>query len=288
MLRVILQAQQTVCHKDQPPTAPTSQTGGPPWVPPANNQNKDHQDPLECNGTTNGSTRAPADGKGLGATKAKNKASEPHPGTSSGTGPATQPTDSSKNTIVCSACGESGHWSRNCPYYNFCDFCRVTTHPTHMCRATKHGPRSPVCIYCGKTNHSSPYCRYRPRDNQEEPRNTPDALKSGNTGENLALVARNQTGSTHHNTNKTPFSHIDGRGQNQPNGGQHIPQHREQTGAAPRGQQMDTNPNFSPLGDSNMPISMKGSTGGILLPYFLPQDLTKQWPVMLLVDPSSN
>ena len=80
----------------------------------------------------------------------------------------------------------------------------------------------------------------------EEPRNTPDALKSGNTGKNLALVARNQTGSTHHNTNKTPFSHIDGRGQNQPNGGQHRPQHREQTGAAPRGQQMDTNPNFPP------------------------------------------
>ena len=45
------------------PTAPTSQTGGPPWAPPVNNQNRDHQDPLECNGTTNGSTRAPADGK---------------------------------------------------------------------------------------------------------------------------------------------------------------------------------------------------------------------------------
>ena len=85
-----------------------------------------------------------------------------------------------------------------------------------MCSATKHGPRSPVCIYCGKTNHSSAYCRYRPRDNWEEPRNTPDALKPGNNGENLALVARNQGGSTHHNTNKTPFSHIDGRGQNQP------------------------------------------------------------------------
>ena len=62
----------------------------------------------------------------------------------------------------------------------------------------------------------------------------------------MAPAARNQTGSTHHNTNKTPFSHIDGRGQNQPNGGQHRPQHREQTGAAPRGQQMDTNPNFPP------------------------------------------
>ena len=61
------------------PTAPSSCTGGPPWAPPVNNQNKDHQDPPECNGTTNGSTRAPADGKGPGATKVRNKASEPHP-----------------------------------------------------------------------------------------------------------------------------------------------------------------------------------------------------------------
>ena len=230
------------------PTAPThtSQTGGPPQAPPVNNQKRDHQDPPKHNGTTNGSTRAPVDGKGPGPAKGKNKTSEPHPGTASGTGSATQPAESSKNTIVCSAYGESGHWSRNCPYYNFCDFCRVTTHSTHMCRAAKHGTRSPVCIYCGKTNHSSAYCRYRPRDNHEEPRNTPDVLRTGNTGENLALVARNQTGSAPHNDNKVPFSHSDGRGQNQPNGGQHRPQQREQTGAAPRGQQSDTNPNFPP------------------------------------------
>ena len=118
----------------------------------------------------------------------------------------------------------------------FVTFAGSTTHSTHMCRAAECGTRSPVCIYCGKTNHSSAYCRYRPRDNREEPRNTPDALKTGTTGENLATVARNQTGSTHHNTNKAPFSHLDDRGQNQPNGGQHRPQHREQTSAAPRGQ----------------------------------------------------
>ena len=227
------------------PTAPTIPTGGPPRAPPINNQNKDHQDPLEHNGATNGSTRAPADGKVPGDAKTRNKAAEPCSGSSSGTGPAPQPADS-KNTIVCSACGKSGHWSRNCPYYNFCDFCRVTTHSTHMCRATKRGPRSPVCTYCGKTNHSSAYCRYRPRDNWEEPRHTPDALKTGATGKNLALAARNQTGSTHRNTNNTPFSHIDGRGQNQPNGGPHRPQHREQTGAALRGEQMENNPNFPP------------------------------------------
>ena len=115
-----------------------------------------------------------------------------------------------------------------------------------MCRATKHRPGSPVCIYCGKTNHSSAYCRYRPRDNWEEPRHTPDALKTGTTGKNLAPVARNQAGSTHHNINKTPFLHIDGRGQSQPNGGPHRPQHREQKGTASRGEYMDNNPNFPP------------------------------------------
>ena len=127
------------------PTAPTTQTGGQPQAPPVNNQNRDHQDPPEHNGTSTGSTRAPADSKGPGAAKGRNKMSEPHPGTSSGTGSATQHAES-KNTIGCSACGESGHWSRNCPHYNFCDFCRVTTHSTHMCRAAKCGTRSPVCI----------------------------------------------------------------------------------------------------------------------------------------------
>ena len=53
------------------PTAPSSCTGGPPQAPPVNNQKEDHQDPPECNGTTNGSTRAPANGKGPGAAKIK-------------------------------------------------------------------------------------------------------------------------------------------------------------------------------------------------------------------------
>ena len=104
------------------PTAPTptSQTGRPPWAPPANNQNTHHQDLLEHNGTTNGSTGAPAEpGKGPGPAKEKTKMSEPHPGSSSGTGSTTQPAGSSKHTIVCSACGKSGYWSTNCPYYNF-------------------------------------------------------------------------------------------------------------------------------------------------------------------------
>ena len=281
----------------------TSQTGGPPWVPPVNNQNKDHQDLPEHNGTTNGSTRAPAEsGKGPGPTKGKSKMLEPCPGTSSGTDSTAQPAGSSKNTIVCSACGESGHWSKNCPYYNFCDVCRVTTHSTHMCRASKHGnttARLPVCIYCGKTNHRSAYCRYRLRDNHEEPRNTPDALRTGTTGKNSAPAARNQTRSTPHNNNKVLFSHSDGRAQDQPNRGQSGSQPRGQyDGGQQRPKHIEIKPVLLPeankwvlilvflLGDSNMLILMKVSTGDILPPHSLPLELITQWPVMLLVDPS--
>ena len=91
------------------PTAPTTQAGGPPQAPPVTNPSRDHQDPPEHN-DTNVSTKAPTNGKGLGATKSK-KASEPHPRNMTNTGPATQPSDSSKNTIICSGCGKSGHWS---------------------------------------------------------------------------------------------------------------------------------------------------------------------------------
>ena len=53
---------------------------------------QDHQGLPECNGTTNGSTRVPGEsGKGPGPTKGNSKMSEPHPGTSSGTGSIAQP-----------------------------------------------------------------------------------------------------------------------------------------------------------------------------------------------------
>ena len=115
-----------------------------------------------------------------------------------------------------------------------------------MCRANKRGPRSPVCIYCGKTNHSSAYCRYRPKDNWEELKHTQDTLKTGATGKNLASASRNQTGPTHHNTNSNPFSHIDGRGQNQHYGGPQRSQHRGHASTAPRDEQADNNNQISP------------------------------------------
>ena len=42
------------------------------------------------------------------------------------------------------------------------------------------------------------------------------------------------------------------------------------------------------LGDSSMPTLMKGTTGDTLLPCSLHLHLTIQWPVVLLVDQSSN
>ena len=60
-------------------------------------------------------------------------------------------------------------------------------------------------------------------------------------------MARKQTGPVHRNINSNPFSHIDGRGQNQHYGGPQRSQHREQAGAAPRGEQADNNNrNFPP------------------------------------------
>ena len=112
-------------------------------------------------------------------------------------------------------------------------------------------------------------------------------LRTSTTGKNSALVARNQTGSAPCNNNKVPFSHSDGRGQNQPNGGQHRPQQREQTGAAPRGQQSDTNPNFPPRRQQHTHFN-EGYNRRYSPQLFLHLDLTTQWPVMLLVDPSSN
>ena len=157
VLRVILQAQQTACHKDQPLQHLHIQ-----------HKLEDHHRFPQSTIRTQitrihwNAMEPPMDPpehlqmvKGPGPTKGKNKMSEPHPGMSSGIGSTTQPAG---HTIVCSACDESGHWSKNCPYYNFCDIFRVTTHSTHMCRASKHGNTTaglPVCIYCGKTNHGS-------------------------------------------------------------------------------------------------------------------------------------
>ena len=217
------------------PAAPTTWAGGPSQAPPVSKPSTSQQDPPECN-DTNGSTKAPTSGKGPGATKSKKA--------STNANAATQPS----NTMTCSRCGESGHRSKNCPHNNlFCDFCRVTTHTTHMCRATGCRPRSPVCTYCGYSNHSSANCRYRPKDNWEEPRQTPDALRTGAPSKNSASASRNQTGPAPCTNNNNPFAHIDGRGQNnQHYGSPQRSHHRETNDAAPRGEHTNNNQNFPP------------------------------------------
>ena len=78
------------------PAAPITWAGGPSQAPPVSKPSTSQQDPLACN-DTNGSTKAPTNSKGPGATKSK-KAS-----TKADT--ATQPSD----TVTCSQCGKSGH-----------------------------------------------------------------------------------------------------------------------------------------------------------------------------------
>ena len=149
---------------------------------------------------------------------------------------ATQPS----NTITCSRCGESGHRSKNCPHNNlFCDFCRVTTHATCMCRATRHGPLDHQSVFTvANLIIVLLIVGTGPRITGEEPRQTPDALRTGATSENLASASRNQTGPALCTINHNPFSHIDGRGQNnQHYGGPQRSHHREPNGAAPRGEQ---------------------------------------------------
>ena len=151
--------------------------------------------------------------------------------------------------------------ANNCPHNNlFCDFCRVTSHTTCMCRATRRGPGSPVCIYCGYSSHSSANCRYRPKDNQEEPRQTPDALRTSATSKNLASVSRNQTGPALRTNNNNPFSHIDGRGKNnQHYGGSQRSHHREPTVALlPEVNILIIIIKIFLLGDSSMHTLMKG------------------------------
>ena len=132
--RAILQGPQVTSHKDQPLCKHLQHGLEDHHRPPVSKPSTSQQDPLEHNGT-NGSTKAPTNRKGPSATKPKKA--------STNADAATQPS----NTLTCSQCGESGHRSKNCPHNNlFCDFCRVTTHTTRMCRATRCGPGSPVYL----------------------------------------------------------------------------------------------------------------------------------------------
>ena len=98
--RANLQGLQVTSHKDQPLQHPLHKLEDHHRLPPITKPSTSHQDPPECN-DTNGSTKAPTNGKGPGATKSKKALTN--------TSPASQPSESKKNTIMCSQCGESGH-----------------------------------------------------------------------------------------------------------------------------------------------------------------------------------
>ena len=102
-------------------------------------------------------------GKGKGK-KSKKKPSHdvaPHSGTSHGakivprTDFQTRNLGTGRPIIQCTACAEYTHWSRSCPYDNFCTTCNNQDHATHMCRASRPKPSPVICIYCGSTDHRS-------------------------------------------------------------------------------------------------------------------------------------
>ena len=78
------------------PAAPTNQARGPSQAPLVSKPSTSQQDPPECN-DTNGSTKAPTNSKGPGATKSRKA--------STNADAATQPS----NTFTCSRYGKSGH-----------------------------------------------------------------------------------------------------------------------------------------------------------------------------------
>ena len=83
--RAVLQGQQMIGHKDQLLQHPQDKLEDHHRLPQSPIQTEDYQDPPEHN-DTNGSTKAPTNGKGQGATKSK-KATEPCPKTMANTGP---------------------------------------------------------------------------------------------------------------------------------------------------------------------------------------------------------
>ena len=174
----------------------TTSSGGTQTTPPCDTfQDQGIQGQPDCNHDNSEDQQAQDMGKGKGKGK-KNKRkllqdANPHPGTSYGGNIVPRSDFTSRNLgtgrppIQCTACGEYTHWRRECPYDNYCTTCNNHDHVTHMCRAPRHtggiqqDQQSPsICVYCGRTDHSSAHCHNRPWDNREQPCSTPDALKN--------------------------------------------------------------------------------------------------------------
>ena len=173
-----------------PPNCPgkTTSSGGTQTSPPRpfeyNKCDQGTQGQLNHNQEAKTDTQ-PQVGKGRGSKGEKGKKRSPEPsdhhlGTSSNTEPRRDFTSRNLGTgrfsIQCSAYSKYNHWSRMCPYDNFCTTCKDHSHVTHMCRAPKDIPV--ICIYCGNSNHRSRNCPNKPLDNREQSHETPEALRN--------------------------------------------------------------------------------------------------------------
>ena len=80
-------------------------------------------------------------------------------------------TESHRQPLGCTPCGECDHLRKDCREDVFCNNCRTRSHTTEMYRSTSYqATGNSICIYCGSINHSSGKCRSKPNDNREEPK----------------------------------------------------------------------------------------------------------------------
>ena len=224
------QSQHTMGETTGTQTSPPQKvksTGGTQTSPPkCTFQDQGTQGSLECNLPQPSDLDQPgASNKGSKGKKRKKKSSKeggptsPHPGTSTGTNTVPRMDFISRNLgtgrpqIQCTACGEYSHWSRACPYNNFCTNCNDHSHATHMCRTPNNKPSPVICIYCGNTDHKSSNCHNKPWDNCEQPCPTLDTLRqnqqsnteiSGSDMRN-ATSSSTRTGINGHTTHQATF-----------------------------------------------------------------------------------
>ena len=139
----------------------------------------------------------------------------------------------------------------------------LTLHTCAEFLSMEHDNSQITCLYIlwYKNNHGLAYCRYEPKDNCEEPRNTPDTLRTGTAGKNSASAPRNQTRPTL--TIIIMFLSLIQMAEHRvkpievkqdPNQGVSIIEINKDLNIeiklvlAPRGQQTGTNPSFPPRG----------------------------------------
>ena len=86
--------------------------------------------------------------------------------------------ESRRPQLNCTACRGCDPLRKDCHEDVLYNNCRTRSHAMEMCRATSHqASGNIICIYCGRTGHTSGKCHSKPNDNREEPRFTPRDLR---------------------------------------------------------------------------------------------------------------